>query len=221
MRLVGIRSRCHLSIFDLWRRTATQTGRNSQWEIHRLGNLQGLIAAIALVDSTLIGTNGCILLIFLGLLELCSGYGIRNLESDGQNGHIHPPIVQRSANLWSRRFISRDHRQMLQGSLSLLLLRIICCFYLMFIDLFMRKGTSSRLGGVTFQVLAEETRDRHMLTFQQRECDTYTLREPGTYHWRHGGEKHVNDPNSIGNLQVFSISNDDWLDFLIDYWLVE
>lgn len=43
---------------------------------------------------------------------------------------------------------------------------------------------------------------RHALTFQQRQCDTYTLREPGIYHWRHGGEKHVNDPNSIGNLQV-------------------
>lgn len=44
-----------------------------------------------------------------------------------------------------------------------------------------------------------------MLTFQQNECDTYTLREPGVYHWRHGGEKHVNDPNSIGNLQVRSM----------------
>ena len=42
-----------------------------------------------------------------------------------------------------------------------------------------------------------------MLTFQQRECDTYILREPGVYYWRQGGEKHVNDPNNIGNLQVF------------------
>ena len=51
-----------------------------------------------------------------------------------------------------------------------------------------------------------------MLTFQQRECDTYTLREPGVYHWRHGGEKHVNDPNSIGNLQVF------WDEHTLNRW---
>ena len=42
-----------------------------------------------------------------------------------------------------------------------------------------------------------------MLTLQQRECDTYILRETGVYYWRQGGEKHVNDPNNIGNLQVF------------------
>ena len=69
------------------------------------------------------------------------------------------------------------------------------------------KGTASRLSGVTFEVLANEARDRHALTYQERDCDTYTLREPGVYHWRHGGEKHINDPNSIGSLQV-SILND-------------
>jgi len=51
-------------------------------------------------------------------------------------------------------------------------------------------------------VLAQETLARHHLTFQDRDCDSYTLREPGSYHWRQGGEKHVNDPRSIANLQV-------------------
>jgi len=28
------------------------------------------------------------------------------------------------------------------------------------------------------------------------------LTNPGLYHWRSGGEKHINDPLSIANLQV-------------------
>ena len=63
------------------------------------------------------------------------------------------------------------------------------------------KGTASRIGGVTFQVLAQEAFDRHALTFQDRECDNLVLRNPGIFHWRQGGEKHINDPLSIGNLQ--------------------
>ena len=63
------------------------------------------------------------------------------------------------------------------------------------------------MGGVTFQVLARETCDRHALAFQERHCDSYILREPGTYHWRSGGEKHVNDPLSIGNLQEAARNN--------------
>jgi hypothetical protein len=32
------------------------------------------------------------------------------------------------------------------------------------------------------------------------------LRNPGLYHWRSGGEKHINDPLSIANLQVRLLS---------------
>lgn len=63
------------------------------------------------------------------------------------------------------------------------------------------KGTASRIGGITFKVLAEEAFDRHALTYQERECDNLVLRNPGQYHWRAGGERHINDPVSIGNLQ--------------------
>lgn len=64
------------------------------------------------------------------------------------------------------------------------------------------QGTQSRIGGASFEVIAKEAYERHALSFQERECDTLVLRNPGFYHWRHGGEKHVNDPQSIANLQV-------------------
>ena len=34
-----------------------------------------------------------------------------------------------------------------------------------------------------------------------RECDSQILRNPGFFHYRTGGEKHVNDPDSIAALQ--------------------
>lgn len=62
-------------------------------------------------------------------------------------------------------------------------------------------GTQSRIGGVTFEFLAEEALQRHKLAFGRRECDTRILRNPGFLHYRSGGEKHVNDPGSIAMLQ--------------------
>jgi len=62
-------------------------------------------------------------------------------------------------------------------------------------------GTASRIGGVNFQVLLEETFQRHELAFGEHECDSRILRNPGFFHWRSGGEKHVNDPASIALLQ--------------------
>jgi len=32
--------------------------------------------------------------------------------------------------------------------------------------------------------------------------DMLVIRNPGIYHWRSGGEKHINDPASIASLQV-------------------
>lgn len=34
--------------------------------------------------------------------------------------------------------------------------------------------------------------------------DMLVIRNPGVYHWRSGGEKHINDPDSIASLQVNS-----------------
>jgi Glutamate synthase domain 2 len=66
----------------------------------------------------------------------------------------------------------------------------------------MFQGTPSRLGGITFEVLAQEAYDRHFLSYSERTADMLVLRNPGYYHWRAGGEKHINDPVSIANLQV-------------------
>ena len=64
------------------------------------------------------------------------------------------------------------------------------------------KGTQSRIGGITFDVLAEEAFERHHLSYSERSVDMLVLRNPGYYHWRSGGEKHINDPLSLANLQV-------------------
>ena len=69
------------------------------------------------------------------------------------------------------------------------------------------KGTASRISGVTFDVLAQETIQRHRLAYQDHQCDSYTLRDPGNFHWRQGGEAHLNEPTSIGNLQEAAKNN--------------
>uniref|UniRef100_A0A4D5R9J1 Glutamate synthase n=1 Tax=Scolopendra viridis TaxID=118503 RepID=A0A4D5R9J1_SCOVI len=69
------------------------------------------------------------------------------------------------------------------------------------------KGTISRLGGATFNVLAIDDIHRHNLAYSPRECDSRILRNPGNYHWRSGGERHINEPTNIANLQDASKSN--------------
>lgn len=64
------------------------------------------------------------------------------------------------------------------------------------------KGTACRIGGVTFETIAEDAFRFHEQGFPSR----YTvgvsgLTESGEYHWRDGGEPHVNDPVSIANIQ--------------------
>lgn len=63
------------------------------------------------------------------------------------------------------------------------------------------KGTQSRIGGATFEVLAKEIYERHQNSYGECQTDILVLRNPGNYHWRSGGEKHINDPVSLGNLQ--------------------
>lgn len=63
------------------------------------------------------------------------------------------------------------------------------------------KGTPSRIGGVGLELLAVETLARYYITYRT-EPDTLVLRDTGNYHWRAGGEKHLNEPGSIAALQV-------------------
>jgi glutamate synthase (NADPH/NADH) len=64
------------------------------------------------------------------------------------------------------------------------------------------KGTATRIKGVTFELVAEDAFRFHEKGFPSR----YTVSVPGLvesgeYHWRDGGEPHINDPTSIANIQ--------------------
>ena len=64
------------------------------------------------------------------------------------------------------------------------------------------KSTVSRIGGTSFDVLAAEAINRHQRTYNSdKAVDNLILPDPGYYHWRSGGEKHINDPEAIANLQ--------------------
>ena len=69
-------------------------------------------------------------------------------------------------------------------------------------------GTASRIQGVSFDVLAEETIRRHRLGFPERVSERDAqLPNLGEYHWRAEGEKHAWSPESIANLQVAARAN--------------
>ncbi|XP_073951768.1 uncharacterized protein [Choristoneura fumiferana] len=67
------------------------------------------------------------------------------------------------------------------------------------------RGTQSRIGGVNFEIMSKEIFERHELAYGANK-DAIVLRNPGHYHWRAGGEKHINDPMSVANLQE-AVSN--------------
>ena len=72
------------------------------------------------------------------------------------------------------------------------------------------RGTASRIKGIGFEVIAEETIRRHEMGFPSR---TETERLPvlpnyGNVHWRHGGEKHMWNPFTIAELQAAARSGD-------------
>ncbi|KAF9049321.1 NADPH-dependent glutamate synthase [Hymenopellis radicata] len=63
-------------------------------------------------------------------------------------------------------------------------------------------GTASRVQGATFDLLAMDAFELHERGWPSR--DTIIppgMPESGEYHWRDGGEAHVNDPTGIANLQ--------------------
>jgi glutamate synthase (NADPH/NADH) len=70
------------------------------------------------------------------------------------------------------------------------------------------RGTSSRIGGVTFKILSVEAYNRYMLAYSPRHGgDDKLAVNPGIYHWRSSGEKHINDPQTIASLQEAAQSN--------------
>jgi glutamate synthase (NADPH/NADH) large chain len=64
-------------------------------------------------------------------------------------------------------------------------------------------GTVSRLQGVNFAVLEQESLRRHTLAYPEDPADKVaSLPNPGEFHWRSGGERHAWDPQAIFSLQV-------------------
>jgi glutamate synthase (NADPH/NADH) large chain len=70
-------------------------------------------------------------------------------------------------------------------------------------------GTASRIQGVDFDVLAEEALRRHALGYPERKSAQLTvLPNPGEFHWRAEGERHMWDPQAIADIQVAARAGD-------------
>lgn len=70
------------------------------------------------------------------------------------------------------------------------------------------RNTPSRIGGISMRHLAKDKLDRHAMTYCISTPDVKILRNPGFYHWRNGGEGHINDPGAIAALQEATINKD-------------
>ncbi|KAM5557650.1 glutamate synthase [NADH], amyloplastic [Rosa sericea] len=73
-------------------------------------------------------------------------------------------------------------------------------------------GTPSRVEGATFEMLARDGLHLHDLAFPSRafppgSAEAVALPNPGDYHWRKGGEVHLNDPFAISKLQEAARTN--------------
>jgi glutamate synthase (NADPH/NADH) len=63
-------------------------------------------------------------------------------------------------------------------------------------------GTATRIRGMTFELIAQDAFAFHEKGFPARDIRQIPgLAESGEYHWRDGGEPHINDPVSIANIQ--------------------
>jgi glutamate synthase (NADPH/NADH) large chain len=70
-------------------------------------------------------------------------------------------------------------------------------------------GTVSRLKGVAFDVLEQETLRRHAIGYPAAvDSRLKTLPNPGEFHWRSTGERHAWEPKAIFSLQVAARRND-------------
>lgn len=74
------------------------------------------------------------------------------------------------------------------------------------------RGTSSRVEGATFEMLAKDALRLHELAFPTRTLpegspEANALPNPGDYHWRKDGEIHLNDPLAMAKLQEAARTN--------------
>jgi len=69
-------------------------------------------------------------------------------------------------------------------------------------------GTSSRIGGIGLEEIAQEALARHRSAFAQRPGGALELEFGGEYHFRHDGEGHLWNPVTVSRLQHAVINND-------------
>ncbi|ANB14084.1 glutamate synthase (NADH) [Sugiyamaella lignohabitans] len=63
-------------------------------------------------------------------------------------------------------------------------------------------GTASRIRGIGFDYIAQDAFSLHELGYPSRDTvKPIGLAESGEYHWRDGGEAHINEPSAIANIQ--------------------
>ena len=62
-------------------------------------------------------------------------------------------------------------------------------------------GTSSRIGGIGLDMIAEETAQRHRRGFPPIQIDGQVLAAGGQYQWRREGEYHIYNPDTVARLQ--------------------
>ena len=70
-------------------------------------------------------------------------------------------------------------------------------------------GTASRVQGCDFKQIAEEAIRRHALGYPEQEVTRLpVLPNPGEFHWRAEGERHMWDPQSIADIQDAARTNE-------------
>ena len=65
-------------------------------------------------------------------------------------------------------------------------------------------GCTTRIEGAGFQAIAEDIQALHSMAYgddDENLQDAPLLRNPGDYHYRHGGERHLNDPRAMTEMQ--------------------
>lgn len=63
-------------------------------------------------------------------------------------------------------------------------------------------GTASRIKGVTFEYIAQDAFSMHERGYPNRDTvKPVGLPETGEYHWRDGGDAHINEPVAIASMQ--------------------
>ncbi len=69
--------------------------------------------------------------------------------------------------------------------------------------------TASRVGGVGLEVLAAEVKARHDRAFPERPMNGHQLDVGGQYQWRHDGEHHLFNPETVHKLQ-YAVRSDNY-----------